>query len=376
MFSTLYALDACGNTLGTPLSNYVLPRSSSQISTQCGRYHAGLGIGSPMNFADMNSPVPWSAYSCMPQCGQGGGGWKNFCSTIWDDFLPQLAYPTDGNRIQPEWISCTFSLYGNFLFDPPIALQPASVLATPTPLTSAATAPASPLSIPTIVAQSTQPAPPSPKPTVSSAPISSASPGSALPSSGTSPVADNAPAVESSPVLATASSPPSFPSSASFIKPLPSSPTVRTIQSADPSTEPATAVPSRSLTPSSVPSAGGSAALTISTVADPAPSTAVSPTSINVGGVIASIFGSKGNPAPASTAADPGIHSAGPQQSSSTAGSQSFSMDPSSQASNTIAKTPVTAGGIPIVLALALLSLLDPLYGQVMPLSSTTCLYR
>ncbi|KAK5020393.1 hypothetical protein LTR60_000555 [Cryomyces antarcticus] len=348
MFSTLYALDACGNTLGTPLSNYVLPQSSSQISTQCGRYHAGLGIGSPMNFADMNSPVPWSAYSCMPQCGQGGGEWKNFCSTIWDDFLPQLAYPTDVNRIQPEWKSCTFMLYGNFLFDPPIALQPASVLATPTPLTSAATAPASPLSIPTIVAQSTQPAPPSPKPTVSSAPISSASPGSALPSSGTSPVADNAPAVESSPVLATASSPPSFPSSASFIKPLPSSPTVRTIQSADPSTEPATAVPSRSLTPSPVPSAGGSAAPTISTVADPAPSTAVSPTSINVGGVIASILGSKGNPASASTAAGPGSHSAGSQQSSSTAGSQSFSMDPSSQASNIIAKTSVTAGGIPI----------------------------
>ncbi|TKA70821.1 hypothetical protein B0A49_10318 [Cryomyces minteri] len=284
----------------------------------------------------------------MPQCGQGGGGWKNFCSTIWDDFLPQLAYPTDVNRIQPEWKSCTFSLYGNFLFDPPIALQPASVLATPTPLTSAATTPASPLSTPTIVVQSTQPAPPSPRPTVSSAPVSSASAGSALPSSGTSPVADSAPVVESSPVLATASSPPSSPSPASGIEPLPTSPTIRTIQSAEPSTGPATAVPSRNLTPSPVPSPGGSAAPTISTLADLAPFPAVSPTSINVGGVIASIFGSKGNPAPASTAADPGSHSAGPQQSSPPAGSQRFSTDPLIQAINTIANTPVTVGGITI----------------------------
>lgn len=37
-FSTLYALDNCGNTVGTPLSNFLLPQRADQIATDCGRY--------------------------------------------------------------------------------------------------------------------------------------------------------------------------------------------------------------------------------------------------------------------------------------------------------------------------------------------------
>lgn len=144
-FSTLYAVDGCGGTVGTPLSDYLLPVQSKDVSTACGWYHAGLGPAGPLNFADLDSPVPWSAYSCMPQCGVGGGGATDYCSTMYDDYLPQLAFPDVVTDIQSDWNDCGFSIYGNLLYDPPIALTPASTIAQATimydPVTSTAASP-------------------------------------------------------------------------------------------------------------------------------------------------------------------------------------------------------------------------------------------
>ena len=162
-FQTLYALDPCGKTIGTPISNFLLPQRVEQISTDCGRYHAGLGPVGSLNLADLNSPVAWSVYSCMPQC--GGFGWPDFCSTIYDDFLPQLAFPTDVFNVDPAWATCNFELYGNLLFDPPTALQPEPALATPTmsqPIQK--TTPASPSATTSIALQtSVQPSSATPK---------------------------------------------------------------------------------------------------------------------------------------------------------------------------------------------------------------------
>lgn len=44
-FETLYAVDGCGHTIGSALSNYLMTQQATQISSQCGAYHAGLGYG-------------------------------------------------------------------------------------------------------------------------------------------------------------------------------------------------------------------------------------------------------------------------------------------------------------------------------------------
>ncbi|KAK5279248.1 hypothetical protein LTR16_007844 [Cryomyces antarcticus] len=92
-FETLYAVDTAGSTVGAPMSSFILPQPANAVSTQCGTYRfgPGSGHGTAMNYADLNYPVPWSAYSCMSKCRPSGLG----CKTIWDDFVPILAFPTD-----------------------------------------------------------------------------------------------------------------------------------------------------------------------------------------------------------------------------------------------------------------------------------------
>ena len=91
----------------------------------------GGGAGTQVNFADFNSPVPASAYRCQPECGNSVGGMTNYCTTIYDNFNPQVAYPTDVFKNRPEWKSCRIEYLGNVIHDPPTALSPAAP-ATPT----------------------------------------------------------------------------------------------------------------------------------------------------------------------------------------------------------------------------------------------------
>lgn len=126
-FSTLYAVDHCGFLVGTGLSDYILPVISTQISTRCGYHFYEVG---QLNYADLQSPVPWSAYTCMTACG-GGQPLGPTCSTIFDDdFAPVLDFPEEIYKIHPAWSTCTDIKYGNVLYDPPTAITPADAIAT------------------------------------------------------------------------------------------------------------------------------------------------------------------------------------------------------------------------------------------------------
>ena len=129
-FSTLYATRECGGLTGSPISNYIMDLQSSDISTQCPNDPSGVigfGSGSQMNFANLNTPVPWSAYSCMQKC------ILSPCSTIWDDYIPFLAIPSAVFDLQPAWKYCAVGPYANLLTDPPYALTPYAAAAAPTP---------------------------------------------------------------------------------------------------------------------------------------------------------------------------------------------------------------------------------------------------
>lgn len=161
-FQTLYAYqEGFGIRIGPNFTDYILPVPSSAISTQCGGWFSAQGDGTAVNYADFNHPVPASAYSCANRCTTGlsyinvnGTGYKYTppaeCSTIWDDFNPALAVPTEARNLVPEWSTCSFwdAALPNFLFDPPIALRPATAIAIATlPVSeSQQTTPASPAS--------------------------------------------------------------------------------------------------------------------------------------------------------------------------------------------------------------------------------------
>ncbi|KAL9080971.1 MAG: hypothetical protein Q9157_000381 [Trypethelium eluteriae] len=155
-FETLYAKNRCGQTVGTPISNYFYPLPSSEVTTECAGSLPKNGITSnyitaveqpmgPINYNYLNGPVPASVYKCMPNCNGGLPGWETLCPTIWDNYNPVLAFPTGLLNLQEAWpaSNCyfdTFSLFeleggGNLLFDPPYLLTPVNAPAVLTPTT-------------------------------------------------------------------------------------------------------------------------------------------------------------------------------------------------------------------------------------------------
>ncbi|KAF7190103.1 hypothetical protein HII31_08434 [Pseudocercospora fuligena] len=150
-FETLYAAvrsaQSAGGAavqIGPTFSNTILPLCSDEVSTNCYGRIGGTAT-STAGFADLNSPVPASAYKCQNQCipyttssfqytdglSSGLPGYStsyftpNPCETIYDNFNPLLAVPTKLQELVPEWKTC--SLYNdwiaNVIFDPPIALH-------------------------------------------------------------------------------------------------------------------------------------------------------------------------------------------------------------------------------------------------------------
>ncbi|KAK4496701.1 hypothetical protein PRZ48_012684 [Zasmidium cellare] len=161
-FETLYAAyrsyqSAGGSAIqiGPTFSNTILALRSDEVSTNCyGRIGtqtstAGWGNGKSLNYADLNLPVPASAYQCANQCvpyvtseRTGSDGLQTFdttsitpnpCETIWNNFNPLLAIPTRLKTIS-EWASCSFcnDWIANVVFDPPTALRQATAEAKPT----------------------------------------------------------------------------------------------------------------------------------------------------------------------------------------------------------------------------------------------------
>ncbi|KAK4610614.1 hypothetical protein CLAFUW4_14022 [Fulvia fulva] len=172
-FKTLYATydGFFGDYIGQTFTDLIVPLHSTDVSTQCGGWNRAFGAGTQLNYADLNWPVPASAYSCQQRCTlsltssavleppQNTMLWNmetvspgTECDTIWSDVNPVLAVPTKIRQMVPEWSSCSFwnANLANFWFDPPIALQPAQVVAVPTapsnPQTTAAAAASTPTS--------------------------------------------------------------------------------------------------------------------------------------------------------------------------------------------------------------------------------------
>ncbi|KAK5674531.1 hypothetical protein LTS10_012727 [Elasticomyces elasticus] len=176
-YQTAYAINTCGQ-LGKAYSAGVVPVASSNIySMQLHQYFL-YNYAYPFNFADLNHPVPASAYLGMPNCkgsnpsliGElarpnmlNGQLYAGTCPDvpdsghiIWDElYQPVLAVPPEMRALDPAWSNCMLALNG--LWDPPKALQPASTIAAPTAPTSidVPTTPASPAQSPTSPASTT-----------------------------------------------------------------------------------------------------------------------------------------------------------------------------------------------------------------------------
>ncbi|KAI7277981.1 hypothetical protein KC345_g6249 [Hortaea werneckii] len=152
-------------TMVTSESRLLLPHNSTDVSSLCGRTGAWDSLTLPVNYADFNHPVPASAYRCQQKCFWESSSaiystsyiaygntsfpsssilsihstWptENLCTTIWDDFAPQLAIPAAFSTIAPvmevgNGISCTFTFNSDALiYDPPSALTQASSLVMP-----------------------------------------------------------------------------------------------------------------------------------------------------------------------------------------------------------------------------------------------------
>jgi hypothetical protein len=79
------------------------------------------GTQYPFNFADLNEPVPRSAYMGISYC------FYQQCATVGRfDYNPMLAVPAKLRSLDPLWANCALDFGG--VFDPPHALASASLL--------------------------------------------------------------------------------------------------------------------------------------------------------------------------------------------------------------------------------------------------------
>ena len=126
-FDTVFASNPCaGTTIGNPMTGGILTLNSADLSSL--RYPFYVEDKFSFNYADLNSPVPWSAYGGQSDCFMG------FCQTISTPYNPQLMIPSAITAMDPAWANC--ELYWGGLRDPPHALQTAGELANP-PTTAA-----------------------------------------------------------------------------------------------------------------------------------------------------------------------------------------------------------------------------------------------
>ncbi|EKG19218.1 hypothetical protein MPH_03588 [Macrophomina phaseolina MS6] len=123
-------------------SNAIVPVESHAISSLVFGETQPIERTTSMNWNDMNSPVPLSAYKAQQSCwdnwlgvrGTAAGG--DGCNTVYDDYLPWLALPTNPayfTAIDPLFANCTDLFWRKYVFDPPYALTPVGDLLPPTP---------------------------------------------------------------------------------------------------------------------------------------------------------------------------------------------------------------------------------------------------
>ncbi|KAI7622500.1 hypothetical protein KC343_g2724 [Hortaea werneckii] len=138
-FHTAYANNECGSQVGKRYPGAILPLNPDELSSVYGLYGTLYStLSDPLfpvpvtsaylkaasfNLADLNWPVPVSAYQNQPKFKLGG----EIFSVVFDDYRPVLAVPPQIREMDPAWKTCELDWEG--LYDPPKALQPASTMA-------------------------------------------------------------------------------------------------------------------------------------------------------------------------------------------------------------------------------------------------------
>ncbi|KAK4553009.1 hypothetical protein LTR86_009933 [Recurvomyces mirabilis] len=150
--------------VGSTYTNGYIELPSSDLYSGCGYSYFYDAVGYSFNYADLNEPVPASAFLCQPACFEAVayststlqyGDYLNgqladpgFCKIILEsEYKPQLLVPPQARTLDPEWSTCVLKLEG--LYDPPVALQQVVSEAVLTVPAGATTTGASPASTPT-----------------------------------------------------------------------------------------------------------------------------------------------------------------------------------------------------------------------------------
>lgn len=122
-FQTAYALNDCGTQVGARHPGALLPLHISQLSSVWGLYGTLYSQGidpldpvastpylraGPFNLADLNWPVPASAYMNQPKFALG----REIFSVVFDDYNPVLAVPPQVRGLDEKWEGCALDWVG------------------------------------------------------------------------------------------------------------------------------------------------------------------------------------------------------------------------------------------------------------------------
>ncbi|KAK4896774.1 hypothetical protein LTR27_005368 [Elasticomyces elasticus] len=127
-FQTAFATNSCGR-VGLNYTGTMLALHPEDLLTQVhvgGKvYQTGANRYESLNYADLGGLPPADVYESQPSCIMFG------CPTIYStSYFPTIAIPPKMRSMDAAWIDCDVGLDG--LYDPPIALTPQVVMATPT----------------------------------------------------------------------------------------------------------------------------------------------------------------------------------------------------------------------------------------------------
>ncbi|KAI5275883.1 hypothetical protein E4T47_01161 [Aureobasidium subglaciale] len=133
----VWAVDRCSSRIGTTVTGAILALPSDRLlslrySQNHFQYFATTNkiTGYPFNYADLNTPIPYSAWNGQARC-EFPGAADYECNVIYEhDYNPQLAMPPGIRKLNPDWEGCQM-WYGG-LYDPPYALKPGTTIASPT----------------------------------------------------------------------------------------------------------------------------------------------------------------------------------------------------------------------------------------------------
>lgn len=153
-YQTLFAMDSCRSTIGRTFSNTIIPIASNHLSSMVYQqmlYPDGSFTTTvpnidfhysdrnliftyktvPFNVTELQEPVPSTIYDKLPWCAKWTWSASLYnqvpreCPTN-TPYAPLIAIPPEAKDLEPEWAKC--HLWSGGLFDPPSALQGATIV--------------------------------------------------------------------------------------------------------------------------------------------------------------------------------------------------------------------------------------------------------